>query len=147
MPPLRDRMQDINLICEILLRSIKPSLKQCAGLSKDVLDALLTHTFPGNIRELENIIRIYIISLENEGAEQAFVKLTTKIKESQERSPLLSIAGALSGTLKKVLTDYETMVLRHRLEKYNFDKERVAKSLSISRRSLDMKCKRAGISR
>lgn len=147
MPPLRDRMQDINLICEILLRSIKPSLKQCAVLSKDVLDALLTHTFPGNIRELENIIRIYIISLENEGAEQAFVKLTTKLKESQERSPLLSIAGALSGTLKKVLTDYETMVLRHRLEKYNFDKERVAKSLSISRRSLDMKCKRAGISR
>lgn len=147
LPPLRDRMHDIKKITGILLESIKKPLAQPAALSEDALDVLLTHTFPGNIRELENIIRIYIITLENEGSEQALATLVTRLKASQGCSLSFSTAYVMSGSLKKILAYYEEVVLRHRLEKYNFDKERVAKSLSISRRSLDMKCKKAGISR
>ena len=57
LPPLRKRKEDIPLLTEHFIRKFnRLSGKDIQGLSPDVLPVLMSHDFPGNIRELENII-------------------------------------------------------------------------------------------
>jgi transcriptional regulator with PAS, ATPase and Fis domain len=73
LPPLRDRKDDIPLLAHHFLRKFsRISGKEIQGFSPDVLPRLMVYDFPGNIRELENIIeyatvvcRENIISLEH----------------------------------------------------------------------------------
>ncbi len=57
LPPLRDRKEDIPLLVEhFVARFNRLQEKEVAGVSGDVMDLLMAHGFPGNVRELENII-------------------------------------------------------------------------------------------
>jgi len=57
LPPLRDRREDIPLICEhFLVKYTEQMGKQISGISKGAMDLLVQHDWPGNIRELENVI-------------------------------------------------------------------------------------------
>jgi PAS domain S-box-containing protein len=57
LPPLRDRKEDIPLLTEHFVRKFcRLSGKEIQGLSPEVLPLLMSHNFPGNIRELENVI-------------------------------------------------------------------------------------------
>jgi PAS domain S-box-containing protein len=57
LPPLRDRKEDIPLLIDHFIRKFnRLNGKEIQGLSPDVLPLLMSHDFPGNIRELENII-------------------------------------------------------------------------------------------
>jgi len=62
LPPLRDRKEDIPLLTEHFTRKFcRLSGKEIHGLSPEVLPILMSHDFPGNIRELENIIEHAIV--------------------------------------------------------------------------------------
>jgi transcriptional regulator with PAS, ATPase and Fis domain len=66
MPPLRERKQDLEALISFFVNrfSIKYNLKK--HISEDALNVLLNYTWPGNIRELENIIeRVVILSRED----------------------------------------------------------------------------------
>ncbi len=54
LPPLRERLEDLELLAETLLRRINP--RQPLKLGRDALDCLAHYAFPGNIRELRNIL-------------------------------------------------------------------------------------------
>jgi two-component system response regulator PilR (NtrC family) len=57
LPPLRERREDIPLIAEHFLAKYRDQMdKQIAGISREALDLLMQHEWPGNIRELENVI-------------------------------------------------------------------------------------------
>ena len=57
LPPLRNRKEDIPLLIDHFIRKFnRLNGKEIQGLSPDVLPLLMSHDFPGNIRELENII-------------------------------------------------------------------------------------------
>ncbi len=57
LPPLRHRKQDINLLVEHFINKINPKLnKNIAGINKEALLKLQQYDWPGNIRELENIV-------------------------------------------------------------------------------------------
>ncbi len=57
LPPLRERKEDIPLLADHFIRKFnRLNAKEIQGLSPDVLSALMSYEFPGNIRELENII-------------------------------------------------------------------------------------------
>jgi len=57
LPPLRERREDIPLIAEHFLAKYREQMdKQIAGISREALELLMQHEWPGNIRELENII-------------------------------------------------------------------------------------------
>jgi two-component system, NtrC family, response regulator PilR len=55
LPPLRERRDDIGLLCRSLLKKLDPSGSE-ADLTPAALDALCRYSFPGNVRELENIL-------------------------------------------------------------------------------------------
>ena len=57
LPPLRERREDIPLLAEhFLIKYCEQMNKQIAGISHEALDLLIHHEWPGNIRELENVV-------------------------------------------------------------------------------------------
>jgi PAS domain S-box-containing protein len=66
LPPLRKRKEDIPLLTEHFIRKFnRLSGKEIQGLSPDILPILMSHDFPGNIRELENIIEYATVVCKN----------------------------------------------------------------------------------
>jgi two-component system response regulator AtoC len=62
LPPLRDRKIDIKLLAEhFVKRFSQQSSKSCRGITKEALDKLLRYDWPGNIRELENVIERAVV--------------------------------------------------------------------------------------
>ncbi len=147
LSPLRERIHDIKAISSALIQS-KPysSVKTCI-LTDEVINVLQGYSYPGNIRELENILDGYLFALHTKSMPIAFAELIAKTREIKNKKYDSLPTPESSGSLKKILSRFEDAILRYRLEKYHFDKERTAASLSISRRSLDMKCKKSGIVR
>jgi DNA-binding NtrC family response regulator len=69
IPPLRDRRADIPLLLEHLLHELcERHGRQIAGVTSRAMQALLTHSWPGNIRELENMLERGIILADDGGA-------------------------------------------------------------------------------
>ena len=66
LPPLRERKEDIPLLVEHFIRKFNSlSGKEIKGLSPEVFPLLMTHEFPGNIRELENIVEYATVVCKN----------------------------------------------------------------------------------
>ena len=61
IPPLRERAEDIIAIAEFLLKKHTPSGTVIPILARPLKEALLSYSWPGNIRELENLVRRFII--------------------------------------------------------------------------------------
>jgi transcriptional regulator with PAS, ATPase and Fis domain len=62
LPSLTERLEDLPLLCEHIIRRLNLEKgKQIEGLSEDAMGALLRHDFPGNVRELENILEYAFI--------------------------------------------------------------------------------------
>lgn len=69
IPPLRDRRDDIPLLLENLLKELcQRHGRQISGVTNRAMQALLTHQWPGNIRELENVLERGVILAEDGGA-------------------------------------------------------------------------------
>ncbi|MDX2150244.1 MAG: sigma 54-interacting transcriptional regulator [Bryobacteraceae bacterium] len=63
VPPLRERLEDLALLCAHLLRGLNDSLHTAvAGCAETALAALRRHTWPGNIRELRNVLEASLVS-------------------------------------------------------------------------------------
>ena len=66
LPPLRERKEDIPLLVDHFIRKFnRLSGKEIRGLSPEVLPVLMAHEYPGNIRELENIIEYATVVCKN----------------------------------------------------------------------------------
>jgi two-component system response regulator AtoC len=62
MPPLRERREEIPILCDHFLKKYSVQYnKPCAGLSHDTMELFMDHDWPGNIRELENLIKRAVI--------------------------------------------------------------------------------------
>jgi Nif-specific regulatory protein len=123
LPPLRSRREDIPLlVSHFLKQSAKRQAKPIAGIEQAALSRLLGHSWPGNIRELENVL------------ERATVLSTgPKITESD-----IMLTPAESDDLKVEgsVAEIEKRVVLERLRQFNGNRTRAALSLGISRRTL-----------
>lgn len=96
IPPLRERRADIPLLLERLLRELCVRHgRQVSGVTNRAMQALLTHQWPGNIRELENVLERGIILAEEGGAID--ISHLFSLDENQASSTLLGLSelGAL----------------------------------------------------
>ena len=131
VPPLRERKEDIPLLVQYFIQKYNRILnKRIIGISQDATDLLLDYVFPGNIRELENIVeRAMIMSPGN------------IVHEDVIFFPGKPSIVPKSGTLK----DMEKEMIRKCLIKNKGNRTKTAVSLGISRRSLQLKIKEYGI--
>ncbi len=129
LPPLRERADDIPMLAAHFL-SIhnKKNRKAVEGISREAIHKLMSYTWQGNIRELENVIERAVILCKGKAIEPADIPLY------QERT---GFPQGLSGKpLQELLDQVERQIIINTLEQTGADKEKAAKILKISRASL-----------
>lgn len=141
VPPLRERREDIPALIEFFLTRLdqdNPGSK--TKVSKSANDALYAHHFPGNIRELENILERAFTLCENETIEDEDLQLesTNAIHNGPERRKALATHYQKCQNYSSVdeyLAEIEKEILSDALEHVRWNKTLAAKQLNISFRS------------
>jgi two-component system response regulator PilR (NtrC family) len=151
LPPLRDRREDIPLLCEALLLK-QESLPRCATISAAALAILIAHDYPGNLRELQNILE-RASAFASEGVinvDDLIFGPGTWLGLSSATVDTVS-ATAPSSTKNKVesLPDkvkaFERELIVQALRKNRFRQTRTASILGISLRQLRYRMQRLNI--
>jgi DNA-binding NtrC family response regulator len=134
IPPLRERKEDIPLLVDYFLKKYAELAKfRIKGISKEAMDKLLAYDYPGNIRELENIIQRILVTAGND-----IIKM--------EDIPY-EITGFSSKNYKKIglvkkVNEYEKDIIINVLNQTKGDKGEAAKILKITRPTLIAKMKK-----
>lgn len=145
LPPLRDRKSDIPLLAHHFLENIsKNKRKKQMSLTKGVMKALINYDWPGNVREMENIIeRMVILAEGNEISEDDLPeKIARKYASEMTETGYIPEEGL---SLSNAVNDYERQLIIHALEKAGWVKNRAAKLLKMNRTTLVEKIKKQGI--
>src|SRR5216117_3538987 len=138
LPPLRERREDIpSLINHFLRRFNKRLHRDVRGVAPEALAALSAYTFPGNVRELENLI------------ERAFAmgsreQIALTDMPSLSKTPMAS-TPVTSPESVPALADVERELILKALAVFKDDKEAAAKALGISRRTIYRRLKEYGV--
>ena len=129
LPLLRERVDDIPMLASHFLSThSKKNRKIVEGISHEALNKLMSYSWPGNIRELENVIERAVILCKGKMIELVDIPLY------QEK---IGFSHELSGKPLQVLMDQvERQVIVNTLELAGGDKEKAAKMLQVSRASL-----------
>jgi PAS domain S-box-containing protein len=138
LPPLRERKEDIPLLVEhFISRFNRLQGKSVAGVTDGVLSCLMSYDFPGNVRELENVI------------EHAFVLCRGGMIEPRHLpEPLRSgVCAACPGSRGSVasLRDMERVFIEAALKRNEWNRVRAASELKIDRSTLRRKLEGLGI--
>jgi two-component system NtrC family response regulator len=137
IPPLRERKEDIPLLLDFFLKRLNARHKKnVRGFSREARDVLIKHDYPGNVRELENIV------------ERAVVLSRGEYVTRED----LSIYGAVEpvptdGSMKQVVESMEKRMITEALVAANWVQTRAAEAIGISERMLRYKMKKLGIGR
>ena len=150
VPPLRERRQDLpKMIRRELVRSARVMGKTVRGIEEDALKRLLDHPWPGNLRELNQVIHVAVALMEDE-----VISLDTIILDDL---PLLNTPdGVATADTAPVdaprnhaagesLAEAERRHISDVYERRHGNKRQTAKALGVSRSTLDRKLQQYGI--
>jgi two-component system, NtrC family, response regulator PilR len=140
VPSLRERPEDVPELAEAILRRLGRRMKITSPmLGKDALEALEAYTFPGNVRELENILeRAITLTTAGEIRASDIQLRPSPVGPTQTRS-------ANGGALGDHLEDIEREAILKALEQTRYNKTAAAKVLGMSFRALRYRIKKLGI--
>lgn len=137
LPPLRERREDIPLLAErFVARFNRTQGKDVVGISEGALAVLMAHAYPGNVRELENII------------EHAFVLCRGGLIELHHLPPALQTSATLrSRRLKSGLTlrEFEAIHIADTLRRHHGNRTAAARELGVNPSTLFRKLKALGL--
>lgn len=136
IPPLSERREDIIPLAESFLdKYAKKYRRSPTALSPDFRELLLRYSWPGNIRELENVVEKYVLIGEKELMKKETIEIT--FSEFYGQEPESGGDLLLEGSLAEI----ETRIVRRILEEEDFNKSRTASRLGITRVTLNNKLK------
>jgi DNA-binding NtrC family response regulator len=142
MPPLRERQEDIELLAHYFLKKFAAQqAKEAPRVSPEIMNIFRHYPWPGNIRELENVIERALALAET--AEITINLLPTRLRNLENRDD--AIPEAKEAQLKQMLGDFERNVILKALRAENGNRQNTAKRLGISLRTLQYKLKEHGI--
>ncbi len=153
VPALRDRREDIPGLCDSILAGLAEGKdnEQRYQLSDEAVAALCEYSFPGNIRELENILERAITLSENTRIE--IDDLMLDMNKDQASLPTEAAASATQpstteddgGPLTAHVQSHEKELIENALQKARYNKTRAAELLGISFRQLRYRIKKLGL--
>jgi two-component system response regulator PilR (NtrC family) len=147
VPALRERSGDIGEIAEsILHRLARRSNTTAAELSAGAVQLLETYAFPGNVRELENVLERALTLSTGGVIEPEHIRLRTQSRGTQEVPGAAATTPVTSSSaLGSQLEDIERDAIVKALEKTRYNKTAAAKLLGMSFRALRYRIKKLGI--
>lgn len=145
IPPLRQRPEDIIELSHYFLHEISIKYQQpIHGISQEVMQALLQHNWPGNIRELQNVIERLVVFAED--GEIHLEELSFDIEKKHAPSTLPPEPAANDNrALSTRLEEVERKIIMQELKKAGGNKQLCAKNLQITRATLYNRLKKLGI--
>jgi len=146
LPPLRERREDIPLLAQYFLEKYSRELgKDIRSISSYALDVLMKYNFPGNVRELENIIE-RSVALENSNIVLPDSLVLSEHKREGRKTELPSFHLTSAGMdLEKELSELEKELLQQSLQLSNGVIKKAAELLNLSFRSMRWKIKKYGL--
>ncbi len=143
LPPLRERLQDIPVLAGHFLDTFNEMYnRRSKPVSSQMMQVLQRYHWPGNIRELENVMKRYVIL----GSEEAIINELMNVEEDATE---MNLAADGSISLKKLTRNavrkLERNIILQVLQANHWNRKKAARALNISYRALLYKLKDAGV--
>ena len=140
VPPLRERKEDLPpLIDHFLMRFTVENGKEIQGISPEAKDLLLKYDYPGNVREVENIIERAVVITRGSiisASDLPFSKNSLLVDQTGMKA---------RGTLKESIESFEYQMVRQAMKETGNHQTKAANLLGISERMLRYKLKKYGL--
>jgi two-component system NtrC family response regulator len=137
IPPLRERREDIPQLVDHFIRQFaEESDSKVTGVSREAMDGLLKHDYPGNVRELENMVHRAMVLSRDSLIAVSDLPLHLSDLHNENTEP---------DSLVDRMANYEKALLAEALEKASGVKTRAARALGISERHLRYRLGKYGI--
>ena len=139
IPPLRERREDIPPLLEHFLRTFaQKNKREVTGLTAAARDALMRYDYPGNVRELENIVERAVLLTRGKVIDLGDLPVALR---PGERGP----AGPETRHLPDLLASIEQQAIRAALDRHGWVQTQAARELGISERVLRYKMRKHGL--
>src|ERR1700689_5426308 len=138
IPPLRERTTEIPLLFRhFLVKYSEKYQKAAPDPSKHLIEAALRYPWPGNLRELENFVKRYVILEDDEGSFRELLEMTGQQQRltPREASPVPKEMG-LKALVRGLKDEAEMEAIADALEKTNWGRKDAAKMVGISYKAL-----------
>jgi two-component system NtrC family response regulator len=138
LPPLRERRGDIPQLIEHFRRKAAAQyLRPVESISREAMDLLVKHDYPGNVRELENLVTRMVVLARGAVATLADLPGGTG---AQGTRPLDEVGGDLPGYLEEI----ERRVIREALDAADGNQSQAARAIGLTERNLRYKLRKWG---
>ncbi|MES0371698.1 MAG: sigma-54 dependent transcriptional regulator [Mariprofundaceae bacterium] len=147
LPPLRERGEDILQLAEHFMGMFNEKKKSTiSGISDSAKHAILRYGWPGNVRELQNLLE-RVTTLKRSGV-MDIEDLPSRMLDSGERAKqgfMIELEDTDSVDFKGIVDEFESHLIVSALERFDWNKNRAAKFLSMNRTTLVEKIKKKGL--
>jgi two-component system response regulator PilR (NtrC family) len=141
VPSLRERLSDVPELAAAVTGRFAARMGMAApAISDEAMELLATHDYPGNVRELENVIERALTLCDGGTIRPEDIELRGSPSQFEETVP-----PHRPGTLPEALDDIERNSIRRALEEARYNKTAAARALGISFRALRYRIKKLGI--
>ncbi len=143
LPPLRERMEDLPLLVHHFVEKYTRELgKSVRGVTEDAMERLRAHAYPGNVRELENVIERAVALARGEWIDREALP-PALLQPAAAKSSAALPQGSVD--LDNLVADYERGLLIEALRRAGGVKKRAAHLLGISFRSFRYRLEKLGL--
>jgi two-component system, NtrC family, response regulator AtoC len=138
VPPLRERLAEIPLLFRHFLEKYSEKFgKNPQVPPKYLMDAAVNYPWPGNLRELENFVKRYVILEDDEGSLRELIEMSsTRQRTSPREEPAAPREQGLKALVRGLKDEAETEAIADALEKTRWCRKDAAKMLGISYKAL-----------
>jgi two-component system, NtrC family, response regulator AtoC len=137
IPPLRERTAEIPLLFRhFLLKYSEKYQKPTPEPSKHLIEAALRYPWPGNLRELENFVKRYVILEDDEGSFRELLEMTGQQRVAPHEETAAPKEQGLKALVRGLKDEAEMEAIADALEKTNWCRKDAARMLGISYKAL-----------
>jgi len=137
LPPLRERKEDIPLLCEYLIKKFNKSLKKkIKGVSGEGLELMKEYSWPGNVRELESVLYETMVLSDGFWIDGEDLPARITARESFEPNESADLGKTLQEAVQRSTESVEKRMIRRALKETGGNRTHAAKKLGISRKTL-----------
>jgi DNA-binding NtrC family response regulator len=139
IPPLRERKEDIPYLAHHFVEKLAPEMgNQITGITDAAIDKLMQYSWPGNVREIENVIERSMVMANSDKLDANDIRLDMNLRPRHSNGDL-SLPEGMS------LDGYEQELIRDALKRANGNKSQAARLLGLTRNALRYRLTQMGI--